>query len=128
MNVEAAIRNEPDAQAAVYGGYSARDKSRTPRTFLPKPSSEELGEIIISVDAPTPRIVMPSPAAQAPAAAPSFPEVEEFIRNHFLDDKSANILRNQPVDCQAAVIGMGFCEGRNPSAMVMSRIQKWQKG
>eukprot|EP00408_Alexandrium_pacificum_P026618 CAMPEP_0171196236 /NCGR_PEP_ID=MMETSP0790-20130122/21799_1 /TAXON_ID=2925 /ORGANISM="Alexandrium catenella, Strain OF101" /LENGTH=220 /DNA_ID=CAMNT_0011661455 /DNA_START=70 /DNA_END=732 /DNA_ORIENTATION=+ len=67
-------------------------------------------------------------AAGFGSAAEVTAAVEEFISNNGLDDKSSDALRTQTAECQAAVVGQGAVEGRNPSAMVMGRIAKFQRG
>eukprot|EP00413_Alexandrium_margalefii_P026170 CAMPEP_0204570160 /NCGR_PEP_ID=MMETSP0661-20131031/38158_1 /ASSEMBLY_ACC=CAM_ASM_000606 /TAXON_ID=109239 /ORGANISM="Alexandrium margalefi, Strain AMGDE01CS-322" /LENGTH=221 /DNA_ID=CAMNT_0051578329 /DNA_START=46 /DNA_END=711 /DNA_ORIENTATION=- len=54
--------------------------------------------------------------------------LEEFIMTNGIDEKCAEALRGQPAECQAAVISLGAADGRNPSAMVMGRIAKYQRG
>mmetsp|Transcript_118463 Transcript_118463/g.330458 ORF Transcript_118463/g.330458 Transcript_118463/m.330458 type:complete len:251 (+) Transcript_118463:24-776(+) len=54
--------------------------------------------------------------------------VEDFIANNGLDEKCADSLRAQTIDCQLAVIGQGPADGRNSSAMVMGRIAKYLRG
>merc|ERR1712129_199318 len=55
-------------------------------------------------------------------------QVEEFIIQNGLDDKSAESLRNQSPEVQVAVLNLGPAEGRNPSAMVMGRLAKAGRG
>jgi len=64
-----------------------------------------------------------------PVAPPNMDDkVEEFIGLNQLDDKCAEALRTQPLECQVAVIALGPAEGRNSSAMVMGRIAKFVRG
>lgn len=55
-------------------------------------------------------------------------KVEEFISACMLDDKVAQSLREMDADGQMYVLSMGPAEGNNTSAMVQSRIAKYQKG
>lgn len=54
-------------------------------------------------------------------------QVEQFCMENALDENCANVLRGQPPECQAMVIGQGSASGRNASAMVMGRIGKYHK-
>lgn len=55
-------------------------------------------------------------------------QLEDFIEQSGLDEKSAASLRGQPPTIQAAVLRKGPADGRNPSAMVMGRIAKAARG
>eukprot|EP00416_Gambierdiscus_australes_P043231 CAMPEP_0171101742 /NCGR_PEP_ID=MMETSP0766_2-20121228/55864_1 /TAXON_ID=439317 /ORGANISM="Gambierdiscus australes, Strain CAWD 149" /LENGTH=173 /DNA_ID=CAMNT_0011561867 /DNA_START=51 /DNA_END=572 /DNA_ORIENTATION=- len=50
--------------------------------------------------------------------------LSEFALNNGLDDKCVEALQSQSQEVQNHVISQGPVEGRNPSAMVMSRIAK----
>ncbi|CAK9024396.1 unnamed protein product [Durusdinium trenchii] len=52
-------------------------------------------------------------------------QVEAFIAENALDAKCSEALRSQSQTCQVAVISGGPAAGRNASAMVMSRINKF---
>ena len=53
--------------------------------------------------------------------------VDDFVHTNALDTKCRDALLNQPLDVVQAVVNQGPAEGRNPSAMVMSRIARAQK-
>jgi len=55
-------------------------------------------------------------------------KVEDFIVSNALDEKCADALRSQSLECQLVVISQGPAEGRNASAMVMGRISKCVRG
>merc|ERR1712183_788334 len=83
------------------GGPIERDRSRTPRTQTNKPW------------------------IPLPADASSLPSVEEFCQQNGLDDKCMWTLKGQPLEVQLHVMAQGPVEGgKNPSAMMTSRIQK----
>mmetsp|Transcript_87353 Transcript_87353/g.203181 ORF Transcript_87353/g.203181 Transcript_87353/m.203181 type:complete len:501 (+) Transcript_87353:34-1536(+) len=64
------------------------------------------------------------PAPPAHSAEPASPEaVEEFIIHHGLDEKAAQALRDVPPDLQTSIIEIELSNCRNPSAVVVSRIQ-----
>lgn len=61
---------------------------------------------------------------QVASGAPATPEaVEEFIFHHNLDDKAAEALRDISPEQQALIIEIELSNCRNPSAVVVSRIQ-----
>jgi len=53
-------------------------------------------------------------------------EVQTFIVENTLDEKSTSALMSASTECQAAVLNLGPAAGRNSSAMVMGRIRKFQ--
>ncbi|CAK0821274.1 unnamed protein product, partial [Prorocentrum cordatum] len=55
-------------------------------------------------------------------------QVDDFILANAVDDMCADTLRNQTIECQLAVLAKGRVEGRNVSAMIMGRIQKFVRG
>merc|ERR1711871_583263 len=55
-------------------------------------------------------------------------EVQQFIADNGLDDKVAEQLMSCSPDCQVAVLNHGPATGRNPSAMVVGRIKKFNQG
>eukprot|EP00442_Polarella_glacialis_P029061 CAMPEP_0115095696 /NCGR_PEP_ID=MMETSP0227-20121206/29223_1 /TAXON_ID=89957 /ORGANISM="Polarella glacialis, Strain CCMP 1383" /LENGTH=226 /DNA_ID=CAMNT_0002489171 /DNA_START=51 /DNA_END=731 /DNA_ORIENTATION=- len=55
-------------------------------------------------------------------------KVEDFIAANCLDEKCGELFRNAAPECQIAVMNLGGAEGRNPSAMVMGRMKKYERG
>mmetsp|Transcript_41710 Transcript_41710/g.110380 ORF Transcript_41710/g.110380 Transcript_41710/m.110380 type:complete len:250 (-) Transcript_41710:251-1000(-) len=55
-------------------------------------------------------------------------KVEAFCVDNGIDDKCSESLRSQSLECQINVIEQGPADGRNPSAMVMGRINKFMRG
>lgn len=62
---------------------------------------------------------------QLPTAIATADKVEEFIASNGLDESVSNSLREQNDECKTAVLSLGPVDGRNPSAMVQGRIQKF---
>eukprot|EP00811_Abedinium_folium_P012129 NODE_21242_length_762_cov_5.707087.p1 GENE.NODE_21242_length_762_cov_5.707087~~NODE_21242_length_762_cov_5.707087.p1 ORF type:complete len:219 (+),score=58.59 NODE_21242_length_762_cov_5.707087:50-658(+) len=76
----------------------------------------------------TPAAVGMNVAMSAPYEIRHSPEeLEDFIGTYELDEKCAESLRNTSWACQAAVMGQGPVEGRNPSAMIMGRVAKFNR-
>merc|ERR1719468_1158230 len=61
---------------------------------------------------------------QPPGTGVATQTVTEFALQSGIDEKCLEALMAQPEDVQNYVISQGPVEGRNPSAMVMSRIGK----
>lgn len=60
--------------------------------------------------------------------APFAAKVDAFCIENGIDEKCAEALRSQSVECQMLVVAQGPADGRNPSAMVTGRINKFQRG
>mmetsp|Transcript_88101 Transcript_88101/g.205016 ORF Transcript_88101/g.205016 Transcript_88101/m.205016 type:complete len:218 (+) Transcript_88101:97-750(+) len=86
-----------DAAAPSDFGGAFRDRSRTPRSASASWQPDATGPLI---------------------------SLSEFALNNGLDDKCVEALQSQSQEVQNHVISQGPVEGRNPSAMVMSRIAK----
>jgi len=85
---------------------TGRDRSRTPA-----PARNSAGQLCAPMLDPNPDFT-------------SVPTLEEFARENLLDDKCLEVLRTVAPEVQHYVLKSGPVDGRNPSAMVMGRIQK----
>merc|ERR1719162_2471825 len=66
----------------------------------------------------------PKPPIPTPPPGVPLMSTEEFASMNSLDAKCMEVLMNQVPEVQQYVVGLGPCEGRNPSAMVLSRVRK----
>lgn len=95
----------PVGAAQSLDGY--RDRSRSPRPPVF-----------------TPLAFTPLSSVKPSSAGDMNMSTREFAMANNLDEKCLEVLNNQSLEVQQYVIGQGPAEGRNPSAMVMSRIAK----
>mmetsp|Transcript_102536 Transcript_102536/g.260459 ORF Transcript_102536/g.260459 Transcript_102536/m.260459 type:complete len:246 (-) Transcript_102536:184-921(-) len=99
--------------------FDGRDRSRSPHP---------LNHVMGYASLPMMAAMMPSmPMAMAAPGGISM-SLQEFIVANSLDQKSSEVLMNQPLEVQQYVIAQGPVEGRNPSAMVMGRIARVAQG
>eukprot|EP00928_Gymnodinium_smaydae_P053151 TRINITY_DN37206_c0_g1_i1.p1 TRINITY_DN37206_c0_g1~~TRINITY_DN37206_c0_g1_i1.p1 ORF type:complete len:259 (-),score=61.97 TRINITY_DN37206_c0_g1_i1:106-786(-) len=95
------------ASGMMGGGSGARDRSRTPSSWFGGMGGGE-------------KPTLPQPQGEVVS-------VEEFAIQNSLDQKCIENLRAQPLEVQKFVIAQGLVDGKNPSAMVMSRIARCMK-
>eukprot|EP00435_Cladocopium_sp_Y103_P002786 s59_g1.t1 len=111
---------KPSVFQRNFNTTAARERSRTPGT----PGTP--GPVPLGKAAPGPRQA-PSLAGKPALSGEVSSLVEEFAGQNGLDEKCIEALLAQTPQVQNHVILQGPAEGRNPSAMVMSRIWKAQR-